>query len=137
MPLPTKHPPRLNSAPVSALSRTLRPRRPGNAIRVETGKDRFGKPVSLLEGDTFYTKVSTQDTEGDTVFGPRMVPHAFAKVGEANLLMFFQPAGKTEAMFQKISAGVTKGMTEAEQDRFREEHGIKRVEPALTRFKNR
>jgi mannose-6-phosphate isomerase-like protein (cupin superfamily) len=111
-------------------------------FKVDAGKDRFDKPISLFEGDRFYTKVATQDTdgdlyvyestrqkkggpalhfhyeqdefwyvlkgefmikvgdeiyqakEGDSVFGPRMVPHAFAKVGdgEAKLLMTFQPA---------------------------------------------
>ena len=32
---------------------------------VEAGKDRFDKPINLFEGDTFYTKVSTKDTDGD------------------------------------------------------------------------
>lgn len=173
------------AAPINALARILRAKRPGKGIRVEAGKDRFEKPISLMEGDTFYTKVSTRDTDGDiyvfestrvkeggpsfhlhyeqdewwyilkgeflfkvgdenftakagdAVFGPRMVPHAFAKVGpgEAKLLMFFQPAGKMEAMFQKIGAGVREGMSEEEQERFRHEHGIKRVGPALTYFK--
>jgi len=154
-------------------------------LRVAAGKDRFEKPISLFEGDTFYTKVSGKDTDGDvyvfestrieeggpslhlhfeqdefwyvvqgeflfkvgeetfsakagdSVFGPRRIPHAFAKVGEGEgkLLMFFQPAGKMEAMFTKISEGATKNMTEQQQDKFREEHGIKRVGPPLTYFK--
>ncbi|MFX8000699.1 cupin domain-containing protein, partial [Acinetobacter baumannii] len=64
---------------------------------------------------------------GDTVFGPRNVPHAFSQVGEgeAKILMFFQPAGKMEEMFQKISEGITKNMSEEEMDKFRHEHGIK------------
>lgn len=173
------------AAPFAATAKPAARDRVGKGIRVDAGKDRFEKPISLLEGDTFYTKVSTKDSDGDiyvfestrvkeggptfhlhfeqdewwyilkgeflfkvgdetftakagdTVFGPRMVPHAFAKVGqgEAKLLMFFQPAGKMEAMFQKISAGVTKGMSEEAQERFRHEHGIKRVGPALTHFK--
>ncbi len=171
------------AAPFSASAKPTD--RIGKGIKVDAGKDRFDQPISLLEGDTFYTKVSTKDTDGDiyvfestrvkeggptfhlhyeqdewwyvlkgeflfkvgdetftakagdTVFGPRQVPHAFAKVGkgEAKLLMFFQPAGKMEAMFQKISQGTTKGMTEAEQDAFRQEHGLKRVGPPLTYFK--
>ena len=154
-------------------------------IRVVAGKDRFEKPITLFEGDTFYTKVSTKDTDGDifvfestrmkeggpsfhlhfeqdefwyvihgeflfkvgeetftakagdTVFGPRQVPHAFAKLGagEGRLLMFFQPAGKMEDMLRKISEGLTKNMTEEQQDKFREEHGIKRIGPPLTYFK--
>jgi hypothetical protein len=55
--------------------------------------------------------------------------------GEARLLMFFQPAGKMEDMFKKISEGATKNMTEEEQNNFRHEHGIKKVGPALTNFK--
>lgn len=167
--------------PFNAMARMAK-RRIGKGIKIDAGKDRFDKPISLFEGDTFYTKISTKDTDGDvyvfestrvkeggpalhfhyeqdefwyvltgefifkvgeetfsakagdTVFGPRKIPHAFAKVGEGEgkLLMFFQPAGKMEEMFQKISAGATKNMSEADQDKFREEHGIKRVGPPLT-----
>lgn len=74
---------------------------------------------------------------GDSVFGPRMVPHSFAKIGEgeAKLLMFFQPAGRMEEFFNKLSQGQASKMTEAEQDKFREEHGFKRVGPPIKEFK--
>ena len=74
---------------------------------------------------------------GDSVFGPRMIPHSFAKIGEGEgkLLMFFQPAGKMELFFNKISTGIAKNMTEAEQDKLREEHGFKRVGPPIKDFK--
>ena len=93
----------------------------------------------VLEGE-FLIKVGETIYEakaGDTVFGPRMVPHSFAKVGpgESRLLMIFQPAGKMEECFRKISEGVTRNMTEAEQDTFREEHGHKRVGPPLRQLK--
>jgi mannose-6-phosphate isomerase-like protein (cupin superfamily) len=154
-------------------------------LKVDAGKDRNEKPISLFEGDTFYTKVSSKDTDGDvyvfestrekeggpsfhlhfeqdefwyilkgefyfkvgdeeftakagdTVFGPRNVPHAFSKMGEgeAKILMFFQPAGKMEEMFRKISEGATKGMTEEQMEKFRNEHGLKKVGPALKHFK--
>lgn len=154
-------------------------------IWVEAGKDRFSNPISLFEGDTFYTKVATKDTDGDLyvyestrlksggpalhfhyeqdefwyvlkgeflikvgeetfhakqgdcVFGPRMVPHAFAKVGEgeATLLMSFQPAGKMEHFFKAISEGVEKNMTAAQKLQFREDHGIKVVGPAIDYLK--
>lgn len=173
------------TAPFNLFANLKKARRVDKGIRVEAGKDRLGKPISLFEGDTFFTKVSTQDTDadiyvfesirvkeggpslhlhfeqdefwyilqgeflfkvgediftaktGDTVFGPRGVPHAFAKVGEGEgkLLMFFQPAGKMEAMFRKISEGATRKMTEEQLDQFRQEHGIKRVGPPLTYFK--
>lgn len=152
---------------------------------VAAGKDRHDKSISLYEGDTFYTKVSTADTNGDlyiyestrvkeggpplhvhydqdecwyvlqgefiikvgdqvfnakagdTVFGPRKVPHAFAKVGEgeAKLLMSFQPAGKMEAFFIAMSQGVTKNMTPEEGKEFRKAHGFEVVGPALTHLK--
>ncbi|PJJ61014.1 cupin domain-containing protein [Hymenobacter chitinivorans] len=79
-------------------------------------------------GDTVY-----EAKAGDSVFGPRMVPHSFAKVGagEGRLLMIFQPAGKMEECFRKISQGLTRNMSEAEQDAFRVAHGFKRVGPPL------
>src|SRR5882757_3430449 len=171
------------SAPIALMAKTFGNKRVDKGIRVDAGKDRFDKPISLFEGDSFYTKVSTADTNGDvyvfestrvkeggpsfhlhyeqdefwyilkgnflfkvgdetftakagdTVFGPRNVPHAFAKVGEgeAKLLMFFQPAGKMEEMFKKISEGATRNITkDEEKDKFFHEYGLKRVGPPLT-----
>ena len=171
------------TAPFAAMAKNNRKKRGDKVIKVVSGEDRFGKPISLFEGDTFYTKVSTTDTDGDvyvfestrvkeggpsfhlhyeqdefwyilkgkflfkvgdetftakagdTVFGPRNVPHAFAKVGEgeAKLLMFFQPAGKMEEMFKKISEGATRNITtDEEKDKFFHEYGLKRVGPPLT-----
>ena len=87
----------------------------------------------MLEGE-FLIKVGEviyQVKAGNTVFGPRNVPHCFAKVGsgEGRLLMTFQPAGKMEECFEQISAGVTKTMTDVQQDQFRQEHGFKGVGP--------
>ena len=157
-------------------------RRVTKGIHIKAGNDRFDKPISPFDGETFYTKISSKDTDGDlfafestrlneggpplhyhfeqdeywyilkgefffkvgeetfkavagdTIFGPRNVPHTFAKTGkgEGKILMWFQPAGKMEELFQKISNGETKGMTEEQQDKFREEHGFKRVGPPLT-----
>ncbi|RYZ26066.1 MAG: cupin domain-containing protein [Chitinophagaceae bacterium] len=173
------------TSPLTSLAGRKIKNRADKGIQVAAGKDRFEKPITLFEGDTFFTKVASNDTDGDvfvfestrkkeggpsfhlhfeqdefwyvvqgeflfkvgeetftakagdTVFGPRKVPHAFAKLGEGEgkLLMFFQPAGKMEDMFRKISEGATKNMTEEQQDAFREEHGIKRVGPPLTYFK--
>lgn len=160
-------------------------KRVGKGLVVKSGKDRNSKPLSLFEGDTFHTKVSTADTDGDvyvfestrvkeggpsyhlhyeqdeywyvlkgeflfkvgdeeftakvgdSVFGPRMVPHAFSKIGEgeAKLLMFFQPAGKMEELFRKISEGGLKDLSEEEQKAVMHEHGIKRIGPPLQYFK--
>jgi len=53
---------------------------------------------------------------GDTVFGPRLVPHSFAKIGEVEgkLLMTFQPAGKMEEFFKKLSEGYGAKLSEEE-----------------------
>jgi mannose-6-phosphate isomerase-like protein (cupin superfamily) len=93
----------------------------------------------VLQGE-FLIKVGEttyQAKAGDSVFGPRMIPHSFAKVGEgeARLLMFFQPAGKMEEFFYKISQGQGHNMTDAEQAKFREEHGFKSVGPPIKDLK--
>jgi mannose-6-phosphate isomerase-like protein (cupin superfamily) len=170
-------------APFIAVANRNSNKRTDKVIKVDAGKDRFDKPISLFDGDTFYTKVSAADTDGDvyvfestrvkeggpsfhlhyeqdefwyvlkgvflfkvgektftaktgdTVFGPRRVPHAFAKVGEgeAKLLMFFQPAGKMEKMFKDISEGAAKNITTDEgKDKFFHEYGLKRMGPPLT-----
>ena len=170
-------------SPFAALAKVNGTARVDKGFKIDAGKDRFNKPISLFQGDTFYTKISTTDTDGDvyafesarikeggpsfhlhkeqdefwyiiageflfkigeetftaktgdTVFGPRNVPHAFAKVGkaEARMLILYQPAGKMEIMFKKISEGVTKNMTTDEQkDKFFEEHDLKRIGPPLT-----
>jgi mannose-6-phosphate isomerase-like protein (cupin superfamily) len=173
------------SFPFNLLANPIKNYREKGGYMVEAGKDRFGKSISLLEGDIFTCKISSKDTDGDmymfesirtkeggpsyhlhfdqdewwyvlsgqflikvgettyqakagdSVFGPRNVPHAFAKVGEGEgkLLISFQPAGRMEEFFTKLSQGAGKGMTEEEQDKFREEHGFKRVGPALKGFK--
>lgn len=168
---------------VQAAWRKVRDRSKGFAVA--SGKDRFDKPMHLMEGDTFYTKIATADTNGDvyvfessrvkpggpplhvhpeqdewwyvlqgefqikvgdelhtartgdSVFGPRGVPHAFAKVGEgdARLLMIFQPAGKMEAYFKAVSEGATAKMTDEERTAFVKNYGFERVGPALDHLK--
>jgi len=175
----------LISIPFTMAANVIKALREEKGFKVEADKDRFGKEITLLEGDTFYTKVSTKDTEGDiyvfeskrikeggpphhyhfdqdewwyvlqgeflikvgdvvqtakagdSVFGPRKVPHSFAKVGEGEgrLLMFFQPAGRMEEFFTKLSQGATKGLTAEQQDQFRIDHGFKIVGPAINHLK--
>lgn len=159
--------------------------RPKKGLKVGNGKDRLDKSISLLEGDTFFTKVSSEDTNGDmyvfestrlkkggpslhihheqdewwyilsgeflikigdetfearagdSVFGPRGIPHAFTKrgEGEAKMLISFQPAGKMEAFFQAVSEGKLAKMSEEEQDNFRKSHGFERVGPPIDYMK--
>src|SRR3954468_6163088 len=53
------------AAPITLMAKPFKKNRVGKGIKVDAGNDRSGKPISLFEGDTFYTKVSTADTEGD------------------------------------------------------------------------
>jgi hypothetical protein len=53
------------AGPIQLLANRRNANRIGKAIKVEAGKDRSDKPLSLFEGDTFYTKVATKDTDGD------------------------------------------------------------------------
>lgn len=174
------------TAPAALFSRTaLRFRRVVKGFKVDAGKDRFEKSISLFEGDTFYTKVSTADTDGalyifestrdkkggpplhyhyeqdewwyilegeflfkvgdetftakkgDSVFGPRMVPHAFAKTndGPARLVMAFQPAGKMEAHFKAVSEDAYAKLSDKDKHKFRQDNGFEVVGPALTHEK--
>ena len=175
----------LMSAPLSLYAKTRAVMRNKNGFMVASGNDRFGKTIAPFDGDSFFTKVATKDTDGDlyifestrmeeggpalhyhyeqdewwyvlegeflikvgdttyeakagdSVFGPRRVPHCFAKVGKApgKLLMLFQPAGKMEECFNKLSAGYAKGMTPEQRDNFRKEHGFERVGGPITKLK--
>ena len=80
-------------------------------------------------GDTIYNAKA-----GDLIFGPRNLPHTFAKLGqgEAKLLICYQPAGKMEDYFRKINEEVYRNMSQEEKDNFGKEHGIERVGPPLT-----
>ena len=52
------------AAPFSTIARHYKIR-VDKGFTVKAGKDRFDKPISLFEGDIFYTKVATKDTDGD------------------------------------------------------------------------
>ncbi|WP_264536814.1 cupin domain-containing protein [Flavobacterium sp. N1736] len=175
----------LAALPIDAIGKTIKKFRESKGFMVGFGKARLDKKISLFDGDTFLTKISANDTDGDlyvyestrvkeggpphhyhfnqdewwyvlqgefiikvgektyevktgdSVFGPRMVPHSFTKVGEgeARLLMIFQPAGKMEEFFTKVSQGEMKNMTAEQQEKFKEEHGFKVVGPPITKLK--
>jgi mannose-6-phosphate isomerase-like protein (cupin superfamily) len=74
---------------------------------------------------------------GDCVFGPRGIPHTFAKIGDAEskILMLFQPAGKMEAWFNQVHEGTIAKMTEEEKEAARRAHGFVNVGPSLKQSK--
>ncbi|MDB5249846.1 MAG: cupin [Segetibacter sp.] len=89
----------------------------------------------VLQGE-FLIKVGNETYEakaGDSVFGPRKVPHAFAKIseGDGKLLMLFQPAGKMEEFFKVISTGALSKMSNEERTNFSRAHGMEAVGPPL------
>lgn len=118
----------------------------GSFYLIETTRDKKGGPPLhlhydqdewwyVLEGE-FDIKVGDQlyhAKPGDSVFGPRNVPHAMAKVndGPARLMILYQPAGLMEEYFKKTSAGIPQKMTKEEQAAFRKAHGLELVGPAL------
>jgi mannose-6-phosphate isomerase-like protein (cupin superfamily) len=68
--------------------------------------------------------------EGDSVFGPRKIPHAFANIGEAgHLLAVYQPAGSIEEFFKEGSK--MKSPTPMELKEMSRRHGIEIVGPPL------
>jgi mannose-6-phosphate isomerase-like protein (cupin superfamily) len=71
---------------------------------------------------------------GDCVFGPRGLPHTFAKIGEgeAKIILLFQPAGKMEAFFKAVNEGKLEKMSDLEKNKFRNEHGFEHIGPPLT-----
>jgi mannose-6-phosphate isomerase-like protein (cupin superfamily) len=172
--------------PFTAFTKTIKKiMRNDKGFKVEAGKDRFNEVLSLFEGDTFFTKISTDDTDGDmyafestrikkggpplhfhyaqdewfyilsgefifkigeenftakagdSFFGPRMIPHAFAKIneGEAKMLIIFQPAGKMQLHFEAVSKGVYTKLSAKEKKIFRKENGFEVVGSALTHEK--
>ena len=90
-----------------------------------------GEYLIKVGEETYHAKA------GDCVFGPRGVPHAFAKLGEAEskLIMLFQPAGKMEEWFNLVNDGVIAKMTEDEKNEARKKHGFEHVGPPLTFLK--
>ncbi|WP_454803766.1 cupin domain-containing protein [Mucilaginibacter phyllosphaerae] len=171
--------------PLNSIAKSYHRFREKAGFKIDAGADRFQKPINLFDGDTFFTKLSTKDTDGDlyvyessrvkkggpnlhvhpnqdewwyilegefvikvgdkmhhvkpgdSVFGPRGVPHAFSKIGEGvgRMITTFQPAGKMEECFIAISEGQMKGKTEAEQDEFRKQHGFERMGPPIDTLK--
>jgi mannose-6-phosphate isomerase-like protein (cupin superfamily) len=173
------------SGAVSLMAATVSTFRTNKGFKINSGKDRYDRNLTPFDGDTFFTKISSKDTDGDlfifestrvkeggpphhihphqdewwyilegdflikvgdvtyeakagdSVFGPRAIPHSFAKAGNGvgKLLITFQPAGKMEEFFEKLSAGVTKNMTPEERTKFSTDHGITRVGPPIKQLK--
>lgn len=86
-----------------------------------------GEFLIRVGDETFHAK------PGDSVFGPRGIPHCFAKIGEGEgkVIMLFQPAGKMEQFFKSSTEGKLAKMSDEEKDAFRKLHGFEHVGPPL------
>jgi quercetin dioxygenase-like cupin family protein len=103
------------------------------------------KHFHLEEDEWFYclageyiVEVGTQRYElkpGDSILGPRRVPHAFAFVGNTpgRLMVAFTPAGRLEQFFRDLDArGQYFGSgTDEEKEAARQRYGIVNVGPPL------
>jgi mannose-6-phosphate isomerase-like protein (cupin superfamily) len=90
----------------------------GDLCIYDTNRDANGGPAlhrHYYQDEWFYVirgelivKVGDATFElhpGDSAFGPRRIPHAFARISEGDdrLLVLFQPAGTIEEFFREIS----------------------------------
>jgi mannose-6-phosphate isomerase-like protein (cupin superfamily) len=86
-----------------------------------------GEFLIRVGDETYHAK------PGDSVYGPRRVPHCFAKIGEgeAKIILLFQPAGKMEEFFIAVNEGRVAKMSEAEKEQFRKDCGFEHVGPPI------
>jgi mannose-6-phosphate isomerase-like protein (cupin superfamily) len=83
---------------------TVRESKGGPALHLHHYQDEW---FYVMRGE-FIVKVG-EDTlslrPGDSAFAPRKIPHAFAKISEAEgqLLIVFQPAGRMEDFFKQMA----------------------------------
>ena len=102
---------------------TLRTQTGGPRLHLHESQDEWffvikGEFTFQVGNETYYLK------EGDTLFGPRKIPHAFAQTseGEGRLLLTYQPAGLMESFYEEARA-VT-NPTEEQQKMLFQKHGM-------------
>lgn len=114
------------------------------AIFEYTGKQKVGPSYHVhfdqdeifyvLEGEYLFQVGDEKLTAraGDTVFGPRNVPHTWIQLSDTGKLVYqVQPAGKMEEFFSKMSQ--FKGQpTEEEIQKIHLEHGMNVLGPPLS-----
>ena len=113
---------------------TLRDTKGGPALHVHHFQDEWfyvvrGEFIFRVGEDTFRLD------PGDSAFGPRKVPHAFAKVGDGpgQMLIAWQPAGSMEDFFYQMSK-LGKDIPSNQEVIYKnlwESHGMAVVGPAL------
>jgi mannose-6-phosphate isomerase-like protein (cupin superfamily) len=113
---------------------TYRDAKGGPALHVHYFQDEWfyvirGEFIFRVGEDTFRLN------PGDSAFGPRKVPHAFAKVGDGpgQMLIAWQPAGSMEDFFYQMSkmGKDIPGNQEVVYKKLWESHGMEVVGPPL------
>ena len=113
---------------------TYREAKGGPALHVHYYQDEWfyavrGEFVFRVGEETFNLR------PGDSAFGPRKVPHAFAKIseGEGQMLIVWQPAGSMEDFFyqtSKLSKDIPSNQ-EVVLKKLMEDHGMEVLGPPL------
>ena len=113
---------------------TIRESRGGPALHLHHNQDEW---FYVLRGE-FIVKVGEiifNLKPGDSAFGPRKIPHTFAKIseGEAQVMILFQPAGNIEDFFKKMSkyGPEIPANQEAVWKKLWEQHGMEMLGPPL------
>ncbi len=111
----------------------------GPPLHVHFGQDEW---FYILEGQ-FHFQIGDARFiagPGDSIFGPRNVPHTWSRLPEGRLLEVFQPAGTMEEYFRTLASLPTRSgpptpaeqaRLSAEQERLFAKHGMKVVGPPL------
>lgn len=108
------------------------------------GNEKVGPPLhthhdqdeifSIIEGEFLFQIGDEKFTvkAGDTVFGPRKVPHTWIQLSEKSKIIYYvQPAGKMEEFFLKMNE--LKGPPTQEQaEKIHEAHGMSVIGPGLS-----
>jgi quercetin 2,3-dioxygenase len=102
----------------------------GPSLHLHFGQDEI---FYVVEGEFLFKVGDAEFTArpGDTVFGPRNVPHSWLQLTDAGKLVYqVQPAGTLEQFFLAVSQ-LKDRPTEAEMQRLHQAHGMKVVGPPL------
>ncbi|WP_461096886.1 cupin domain-containing protein [Spirosoma luteolum] len=103
----------------------------GPPLHTHAGQDEL---FYILEGEYLFQVGDQQFTArpGDTVFGPRGVPHSWLQQSERGKIVYsVQPAGKLEAFFLRMSQQQGP-LSEADAQWIHREHDMTIVGPPIT-----
>ncbi len=109
---------------------TLRAQKGGPRLHLHESQDEW---FFVIKGEfTFQVGDKTYNLkEGDTLFGPRKIPHAFAQTseGEGRIMLVYQPAGLIESFYKEARA--LSNPTEEQSKRLFQKHEMKFLGKAL------